>query len=890
MDASAIIAAATGTSAVGEQGSLDRFRSLVEHSSDVVTIVDERGRVIYESPAVESMLGYAPGEFAGARRLARVHPDDLDAAVGAVMGLVGRPGESASCEYRMMAADGGWRVLESVATNRLHDPAVAGLVINTRDVTERRETEAALRATTSRLVNLVQNLHGGVMVEDEQRRVLLVNAEMLAIFGITDPPETRIGTSSPDGVRAIAPLLADPQRFVERFEEVVAAGVPVRGEEVVLADGRTFERDYIPVSAGSAEGGHMWLYRDVSRRKDEEREAARLRDEAIRAARLKTEFLATMSHEIRTPINGVLATVELLLDTALEPHQRELAGLVRRSSAGLLTVVDDALDLSRIEAEKLEPRVVDLDVAAVVEGVGDVVLSAARRKGLALSVYVDPRIPPRLRGDAQWLRQVLVNLAGNSVKFTASGELRIGAELLVQGGGSTTVRFSVSDTGAGIPAAGRERVFEPFVQLDQDDAERDGAEHQPGTGLGLAICRRLVRLMGGELEVESEPGSGSTFAFSLALGMGSPRGRHDGLRGLRVLVADPSDLVASIGADYLGAWGVEVERATSAEAALARATEAARAGRPFHVALLGTGPPSQVAALAAELHASEGCADTVLVLLKDMGAPAAAPDAPFERELTRPLKQSQLYQAVAGSAEPSLPALPKGLRVLVAEDDVVSRELMVRQLAKLGVRADAVASGRQAVDAVAAHRYDAVLMDLHLPLVGGLEAARAIRVLPGAHASVPIVAVTGGERRECEGDTAAALSGFLRKPVSSLDLARMLAQVLPGSAVDADAIARLEADLGDRGELRRIAGIYLDQLGESTAAICAAASSGDAEALRRAAHRLGSASATFGAGRVAELCRRLEALDSPDAGLAAALATEGARAGAALRELLDAQR
>jgi PAS domain S-box-containing protein len=880
-----------------EHRSHDRFRSLIEHSSDVVTIMDDRGGVTYESPSVEAVLGYAPGELVGPGRLARVHPDDLGAAVSAVMRLIGRPGQSVSCEYRILARDGSWRVLESVAANRLHDPAVLGIVINTRDVTERRETEAALRATTSRLVNLVQNLQAGVLVEDEERRIALVNSELCAALGIDAPPESLVGADCVEAVRAAAGLMADPERFVERIDEVVAAGAPVRGEEVAFADGRTFERDYIPVSSGRLERGHMWLYRDISGRKDEEREAARLRDEAIRAARLKTEFLATMSHEIRTPMNGVLATVELLLDSALEPPQRELAALVRDASLGLLTVVDDALDLSKLEAEKLEPREVDLDVAAVAEGVGDVVLSAARRKGLAVSVYVDPRIPSRLRGDAQWLRQVLVNLAGNAVKFTGAGEVRIRAELVFQGGGSTTVRFSVADTGIGVPTAARERLFEPFVQLDTGGAQRPG-----GTGLGLAICRRLVRLMGGELEVDSELGNGSTFFFTLAMPAAPPlplpwppRMRLRGSRDLRVLIAEPRKALAAIASDYLGAWGIETQQAASAEGARERAAAAAGAGRPFDVAIVGIGPAARAAEVAAGLREIEGCGDMALVLLKDVGAPAADPDGPFERELTRPLKQSQLYEAVVGSAaaEPDapVPTLSEGLRVLVAEDNVVNRELMVRQLAKLGVSADAAASGGEAVEAVIAEAYDAVLMDLRLPDIDGAQASRAIRAIPGERGSVPIVAVTAGGAEERDACLAAGMNEMLQKPISSLDLARALEQVLSAPAIDARAITGLESDLGDRSELRRIGGIYLQQLHEGALAISRAAASGETEALRRAAHRLASASATFGAGHVAALCRQLEADPAEGAAeLVRSLEDESARADGELRKLLELDR
>jgi PAS domain S-box-containing protein len=883
-----------------EQRSRDRFRSLIEHSSDVVTIVDDRGRVTYESPAVEAVLGYAPGELVGPGRLGRVHPDDVNAAVTAVTGLIGRPGESVSCEYRIQARDGRWRVLESVAANRLHDPAVLGIVIHTRDVTERRETEAALRATTSRLENLVQNLQAGVLVEDETRRIALVNSEMLAALSIDLPPEAMVGADCSEAARAVAHLLADPERFADRIEEVVAGGVPVRGEEIAFADGRTFERDYIPVAAGPLDRGHMWLYRDISRRKGEEREAARLRDEAIRAARLKTEFLATMSHEIRTPMNGVLGTIELLLDTALEPHQRELAALVRDASLGLLTVVNDALDLSKIEAEKLEPRAADLDLAAVVEGVADVVLSAARRKGLTVSVFVDPRLPPRLRGDAQWLRQVLVNLAANAVKFTPAGDVRIRAELVFQGSRSTTVRFTVADTGVGIPASARERLFEPFVQLDAPAVAGSG-----GTGLGLAICRRLVRLMGSEIEVASEVGNGSSFSFPVALQAAAPnpgqgRMRARGARGVRVLIAEPVAAQASIAADYLVAWGIDAQHAVSASGARERAVAAARAGRPFDVAIVGIGGPGKAALVAAELRALEGCGDMVLVLLKDVGAQATEPAGVFASELTRPLKQSRLYEAVVGApaavvveAEPARAPLPEGLRVLVAEDNEVNRELMARQLATLGVAADTVASGREAVTAAIAERYDAVLMDFHMPELDGVQAARAIRAIPGQRGATPIVAVTAsGGADEREAFLAAGMSELLQKPISSRDLAGALWRVLNARAIDPAALERLEADLGDRPELSRIAGIYLGQLEAGTRAISAARSAGEREALRRAAHRLGSASATFGAGRVAELCRRLERVGSADpagsgAELARALEGESARAAKELRALLE---
>src|SRR3954471_19996374 len=329
----------------------------------------------------------------------------------------------------MRPREGGWRIVESIATNRLHDPAVMGIVMNTRDVTERRGEQEALRATTSRLTNLVQNLQSGVLVEDEERRIALVNTDFCAIFGVKAPPDELVGGDCAAAAERLKRMPADPGTFTPRIDELIAGRVPVTGEEISFADGRTFERDYIPITVDGANRGHLWLYRDISERKAAERELARARDEAIRASRLKSDFLATMSHEIRTPMNAVIGTIELLRETSLSGDQRELAAVVRDSAYGLLSLIDDALDLSKIEAEKLEPKEVEFELTAVVEGVADVLLSSARNKGLWLTSYVDPRANATLAGDAQWLRQVLINLLGNAVKFTDAGEVHVRADL-----------------------------------------------------------------------------------------------------------------------------------------------------------------------------------------------------------------------------------------------------------------------------------------------------------------------------------------------------------------------------------------------------------------------------------------------------------------------------
>ncbi|MEA2451275.1 MAG: two-component system, sensor histidine kinase and response regulator [Thermoleophilaceae bacterium] len=897
-----------------ERRSGDRFRSLIEHSTDVITILDERGQQVYESPSVERVLGYVPGDFDGASRLTQVHPEDSPAVMEAIARVLGRPGASTSLEYRIRARDGSWRIVESVATNRLHDPAVLGIVMNTRDLTERRREQAVLRATTSRLANLIQNLESAVLVEDEARRIALVNADFCTLFGIKAPPNVLVGADCRAAAASASAQLADPARFTARIEELIAARTPVLAEEIEFADGRTFERDYIPISDDPDhhdDSGHLWLYRDISERKAAELEAARARDEAIRASRVKSEFLATMSHEIRTPMNGVIGTVELLLDTKLSPDQRDLAAVVRDSAYGLLSIIDDVLDLSKIEAEKLEPKDVEFELAAVVEGVADVLLSAARRKELWLTAYVDPRAGARLCGDAQWLRQVLLNLLGNAVKFTDSGEVHIRAELESQTERNATIRFSVTDSGPGIPESARERLFEPFAQLDA------GGQRRGGTGLGLAICQRLVRLMGGEVEVTSVPGAGSTFAFRLTF----RRAGHDPpsrrpTRELRVLMAEACDAASRVVAEYLAAWGMAADRAAGTDGATALLAAAAAAERPYDVAIVGTSIEGSAVELAHALQATPGGERLAFVLLKDVAHDVALDGQtprPFATELNKPVKQARLFEAIAVAADPlALPHRPPekpppplvrpapGARVLVADDNAVNRELMVRQLAKLGVSADAVATGAAAVSAAREIAYDAVLMDRHMPDGDGVEAARAIRSGERGR-RLPIVAVTASASSdEIEACLAAGMDACLTKPFSTAQLGEALAAMLPGGGSDIDgsedaaALERLRADLGEEEDVRRIAGMYVDGLPVAREGMARALADRDAPGLGRLAHRLRSSSATFGASRLARLASELEARVAADpscagAGeLVAAIEAETRRVGDRLSATLGA--
>ncbi len=754
----------------------------------------ESGRFTFVSRRAETILGYPVERWLADSSFWKkhIHPADVESTVSYATSEAAAGGDY-TLEYRMLAADGRavWlRDIVSVKKEKEDEgiPALRGVMV---DITAHKKASEE----RDMLADALRTVREAVTITDCDDRIVFVNDAFLKLYGYR---RDEILSGTIDVVRSA--------RNPAQLDAAIADGNRRGGWQGELWNRRKDGSEF-PISLSTSlvrdQGGRtiaqVGVASDITQRKRAENEWKRAKEAAEAASRAKSEFLANLSHEIRTPMNGILGMNQLLIETPLDEHQRRYAEVTRDSARSLLSVLNDILDFSKIEAGKLELETVDFDLYAVTGGVSDLWAAKAQEKGIELLCLVEAGVPTRLRGDPGRLRQVLTNLVGNAVKFTAAGEVSIRVRL-ESSDPAVGLRFEVQDTGIGVPPDRQKLLFQPFSQADASTTRRFG-----GTGLGLTIVRRLVELMGGQVGFASEPGRGSCFWFTVAFVLQGSQPAPVSLAGKRIVVVDPNAASRGLLAQLLSDWGCRAELAAPGETAdtllhspsvpfdgVIMVSRVARMGRPLWSALCED-PDLAGKPMVALFPFREGAGMA--------GRPSAGCAA-----LTKPVKQGELAKCLGSlfdrAPQPASPQAPanargpephprRGARLLLVEDNRTNQEVALGVLQQLGYGAvDVAGDGRQALEMLERTEYDLVLMDCQMPEMDGYEATRRIRQRSAQvrHHRLPIVAMTAhalaGDRDQC---LEAGMDDYLAKPVDPKVLAGVLEKWL--TAVDGAAAA-----------------------------------------------------------------------------------------------------
>jgi len=696
--------------------------------------------------------------------------------------------------------ESAWWTRERVLVLAVFLAAIIFLILLWAAVLRRRVEEK-----TEALRGALESTADGILVVDMDGRMVTCNQKYLDMWGI---PEG-LHRVPDDGTRLnfVAAQVKDPDAFLRKVRDLYRNHDTKSDDVLEFKDGRVFERHSEPQIVNGRGVGRVWGFRDITENYRAQEELARAKETAESSSQAKSEFLANMSHEIRTPMNGVIGMTGLLLDTALNPEQRDYAETVRRSAEALLTVINDILDFSKIEAGKLTIEAQSLDLRLVMEEVNEMLAPKADDKKLDVVLEYPPQLPSYFVGDAGRIRQVLTNLVGNAIKFTAAGQVLVSVECENQDAKMAAIKVSVADTGPGIPEEKLPALFQKFTQVDGSTTRVYG-----GTGLGLAICKQLVELMGGTIGARSRPGEGSTFWFRLPLTL-DEHAQHTmpapaaNLQDLRVLIVDDNEVNRRVLHQQVTSWRMRNGSFASGEQVVDGMRQAISAGDPYHFVLLDYQMPGLDGATVADAIKSDPVLrDTVVILLTSVGhwsdvRPMVGTS--IDASLVKPVRQSQLLNAMAkawskrqGSAfadrligtRETVPGAAGqfaglGLRVLVVEDNVVNQKVAGAMLDKLGLQVDFAVNGLEAVRMSEDVSYSLIFMDCQMPQMDGYTAAGEIRARARGGWRVPIVAMTAeamaGAREQC---LAAGMDDYIAKPVQRAELAEKISHWAVGSA------------------------------------------------------------------------------------------------------------
>ena len=881
-----------------------RIQAIINSALDCIITMDSNGKIVQFNPAAEQTFGYKSQEVIGKEMGELFMPPDVrerqrrsfqkfqSSGTGSMMGQ--------RLDVPAFRKDGTEFIAE-MATQGVTQSGKFVFTVFLRDITDRKlaeeqrdEFEEMLQRERDLLLTLIDNLPDYIFAKDTKGRYTTVNKTLLRDLGARTRDEV-IGKNDYDYW---------PQELADEYhvgdQAVITSGelLPNREEESV--DHKGHKRWLLTTKAplrdrnGKVEG-LVGICRDITDRKRAEVELKEAKEAAESANRSKSDFLANMSHEIRTPMNGIIGMTELLHSTQLSVEQSDYLAMVKDSADALLRLLNDILDFSKIEAGKLELDETAFGLRDCVGKTAQTLGVRAADKGIELHCRIDPALPDNLIGDAGRLRQIIVNLAGNAIKFTETGEVVIDVTEQSRTEQQACLHFSVKDTGIGISPEKQGAVFDAFQQADSSITRKFG-----GTGLGLAISSQLVEMMGGHIWLESEVGLGTTFHFTSVFKIGTesatrPPIEMAALVGLPALIVDDNRTNRRILEEILTNWKLKPGLADSGEAALAQLRQAAARSEPYQLVLLDCMMPGMDGfELASRIREDSQFGDCTMMMISSGVRPGDAErcrNLGIVRHMSKPFVQSELLKTILDAVGESVPEedatldavvaptdeRPR-LKILLAEDGLVNQRVAVGLLKIQGHDVTVASNGREAVDAVKDTLFDLVLMDVHMPELDGLEATAAIRSYEqqlGRH--TPIIAMTAaamkGDREQC---LQAGMDGYVSKPVDPEQLRMAIERFVPAMAgcpceaeptqsncesnqiIDLDiAHARIP---GGFEEFKQMAQLLLEECPKLLAGIREGFAASDATLVQRGAHTLKSAADLFGAGIVVTAAQRLEKL------------------------------